>query len=45
MSKSAIDYGTYLALDRLLECQMPQSAAAGRPAQDEMLFNVVHQAN
>jgi tryptophan 2,3-dioxygenase len=44
MSKSAIDYGTYLALDRLLECQMPQSAAAGRPAHDEMLFIVVHQA-
>ena len=44
MARPAIDYGTYLALDRLLDCQAPQSVAAGRPAHDEMLFIVVHQA-
>lgn len=37
-------YPDYLRLDRLLAAQEPESAARGRPAHDEMLFIVVHQA-
>jgi len=37
-------YADYLQLDRLLSAQTPLSARAGRPAHDEMLFIVVHQA-
>lgn len=37
-------YGSYLKLDRLLSCQEMESAKLGRPAHDEMLFIVVHQA-
>ncbi len=37
-------YGTYLRLDRLLAAQKPESARRGRPAHDEMLFIIVHQA-
>lgn len=37
-------YAEYLALDRLLNCQHPRSAAIGQPAHDEMLFIIVHQA-
>jgi tryptophan 2,3-dioxygenase len=37
-------YGTYLQLDKLLSSQAPLSAAAGRPAHDELLFITVHQA-
>jgi tryptophan 2,3-dioxygenase len=48
MAKSApeagIYYGDYLALDRLLTSQAPESARHGRPAHDEMLFIIVHQA-
>ena len=48
MAKSApeagIYYGDYLALDRLLTSQAPESAWHGRPAHDEMLFIIVHQA-
>ena len=36
-------YGTYLKLDQLLSAQQPASAAAGKPAHDEMLFITVHQ--
>src|SRR5215470_4039776 len=39
-----VDYAEYLKLDRLLSSQEPKSAAYGRPAHDEMLFIVVHQA-
>jgi tryptophan 2,3-dioxygenase len=39
-----VDYGEYLRLDRLLSSQAPKSAELGRPAHDEMLFIVVHQA-
>jgi tryptophan 2,3-dioxygenase len=37
-------YADYLQLDRLLSCQELQSALHGRPAHDEMLFIIVHQA-
>ena len=37
-------YADYLQLDRLLSCQKLQSASRGRPAHDEMLFIIVHQA-
>ena len=37
-------YADYLQLDRLLGSQRMQSALHGRPAHDEMLFLIVHQA-
>ena len=37
-------YADYIQLDRLLGCQQLQSARHGRPAHDEMLFLIVHQA-
>jgi len=37
-------YSDYLDLDRLLSAQSPESARHGRPAHDEMLFIIVHQA-
>jgi tryptophan 2,3-dioxygenase len=39
-----VEYQEYLHLDRLLSSQHPKSAEHGRPAHDEMLFIVVHQA-
>jgi len=37
-------YADYLQLDRLLSSQRMESALHGRPAHDEMLFIIVHQA-
>ena len=37
-------YADYLQLDRLLSAQRMESAEHGRPAHDEMLFIIVHQA-
>ncbi len=37
-------YADYLQLQRLLSCQRMESAVHGRPAHDEMLFIIVHQA-
>ncbi len=37
-------YHDYLHLDRLLSCQQPESDRLGRPAHDELLFIIVHQA-
>jgi tryptophan 2,3-dioxygenase len=37
-------YADYIQLDRLLGSQQMQSALHGRPAHDEMLFIIVHQA-
>jgi tryptophan 2,3-dioxygenase len=42
--KAPTSYPAYLQLDRLLDCQKMESARLGRPAHDEMLFIVVHQA-
>lgn len=41
---SRLSYATYLKLDRLLDCQEPESVKAGTPAHDELLFIVTHQA-
>ena len=37
-------YADYLKLDHLLAAQQPESGRHGRPAHDEMLFIIVHQA-
>src|SRR6267378_2808670 len=37
-------YADYLKLGELLSAQAPESARQGRPAHDEMLFIIVHQA-
>lgn len=37
-------YGDYLGIDPLLQLQQPRSEALGRPAHDEMLFIITHQA-
>lgn len=37
-------YHDYLQLDRILNAQQPESELRGRPAHDEMLFIVIHQA-
>ena len=42
--KAPLYYADYLQLDRLLSAQSPESARLGRPAHDEMLFIIVHQA-
>src|SRR5262245_26531863 len=48
MSKSspqvALHYADYLKLAGLLAAQAPESVRHGRPAHDEMLFIIVHQA-
>jgi tryptophan 2,3-dioxygenase len=41
---ASLTYGKYLRLKELLACQAPESAKAGRPAHDELLFIVTHQA-
>ena len=37
-------YGDYLALDKILNAQFPESDAQGVDAHDEMLFIIIHQA-
>ncbi|MDA1334021.1 MAG: tryptophan 2,3-dioxygenase family protein, partial [Bacteroidetes bacterium] len=44
MSKDALYYGDYLQLGRLLSAQDLESGKEGKPAHDEMLFIIVHQA-
>ncbi|MGF1608183.1 MAG: tryptophan 2,3-dioxygenase family protein [Kiloniellales bacterium] len=39
-----LTYAEHLQLERLLGCQQRRSELAGRPAHDEMLFIIVHQA-
>lgn len=41
---SGIYYGEYLQLDKILDAQKLESAKQGKPAHDEMLFIVTHQA-
>jgi tryptophan 2,3-dioxygenase len=41
---NGVYYGDYLRLDRLLSAQRPESGKLGKPAHDEMLFIIVHQA-
>src|SRR5499426_2692484 len=40
---SRLTYGKYLKLKELLACQVLESAKAGRPAHDELLFIITHQ--
>jgi tryptophan 2,3-dioxygenase len=42
--ETPLTYAEHLQLERLLSCQVRQSEVHGRPAHDEMLFIVVHQA-
>jgi tryptophan 2,3-dioxygenase len=37
-------YGEYLQLEKLLDCQLPETRRLGREAHDEMLFVIVHQS-
>lgn len=41
---SGVDYSGYLQLSKILTSQEPESVKAGRPAHDEMLFIIIHQA-
>lgn len=41
---SGVDYSGYLKLSQILNSQEPESVKAGRPAHDEMLFIIIHQA-
>ncbi len=41
---ASITYSSYLRLDTLLDCQRLESARAHKPAHDEMLFIITHQA-
>jgi len=43
-AKQPLYYADYLQLDRLLSAQAPESVRRGKPAHDEMLFIIVHQA-
>ncbi len=44
MTKQAVTYSTYLAVDELLAAQRPRSRGVdGRPEHDELLFIVIHQ--
>ena len=42
--EKTLSYAEHLQLDRLLACQARRSEMHGRPAHDEMLFIIVHQA-
>ena len=42
--ETPLTYADHLRLDTLLACQKRQSEIHGRPAHDEMLFIIVHQA-
>ena len=41
---ATLTYAKHLHLDRLLSCQERRSEQQGRPAHDELLFIIVHQA-
>jgi tryptophan 2,3-dioxygenase len=43
-ARGRVYYADYLRLDALLDQQVRESARAGSPAHDEMLFIIVHQA-
>lgn len=43
-AKKNVYYHSYEQLDKILNAQMRESEKAGKPAHDEMLFIVVHQA-
>lgn len=39
-----VHYSDYLKLDSILDAQHPESDKSGKPAHDEMLFIIIHQA-
>ncbi|WP_052273085.1 tryptophan 2,3-dioxygenase [Flavihumibacter solisilvae] len=39
-----VHYSDYLQLERILDSQQPESGLVGKPAHDEMLFIIIHQA-
>ncbi|MFI5345693.1 MAG: tryptophan 2,3-dioxygenase family protein [Elusimicrobiota bacterium] len=43
-ARKPVYYGDYLDLDRLLGAQKPLSRSGGKPAHDELLFIITHQA-
>ena len=43
-ARKPVYYGDYLDLDRLLTAQKPLSRNGGKPAHDELLFIITHQA-
>lgn len=42
--RAPVYYSEYLQLDKILSAQAPESAKEGLPADDEMLFIIIHQA-
>ena len=42
--KPPVYYSEYLQLDKILNAQLPESSKDGTPADDEMLFIIIHQA-
>ena len=45
MQHKPVYYGEYLQLDKIIDAQKPESFAEGKkPAHDEMLFIIIHQA-
>ena len=44
MSHPPVYYSDYLELSTILNAQHPKSVEYGKPAHDEMLFIIVHQA-
>jgi len=42
-SQKEVYYKSYLALDQILNAQHLESEKAGKPADDEMLFIIIHQ--
>ncbi|XP_052792564.1 tryptophan 2,3-dioxygenase-like [Mya arenaria] len=44
MAEKKLNYKNYLQLDKLLDCQLIQSKAAGNTVHDEHLFIITHQA-
>ncbi|MEY3050467.1 MAG: hypothetical protein RLY31_252 [Bacteroidota bacterium] len=43
MPMEAVNYSTYLQLEKILNAQLPESDRHGAPAHDEMLFIIIHQ--
>lgn len=44
MERPPVEYTEYLQLEKILQAQEPESFKEGKPAHDEMLFIIIHQA-
>lgn len=44
MQRPPVEYTEYLQLEKILRAQEPESFKEGKPAHDEMLFIIIHQA-